>query len=201
MLKVSVITPTWKRPKGLKRAIDCVAAQTYKNIEHIVIHDGRESLNYAGKGFKFKNDKVHEFCLDENHDDVGITPLNEGIRAATGDVFIVLADDNEIAPEHVEELVKLFEKDENLGFSFSFGVVKDHVTQKVVCPLNAQTPAYEMIDLGQLMIRKSVDERLGPWVYDSRSYDWWRVDRMIKARVPYRTNMRPTFCFWTNYSE
>lgn len=37
--KVSVIIPTYGRPDNLKRAIDSVIEQTYKNIEIIVIDD------------------------------------------------------------------------------------------------------------------------------------------------------------------
>ena len=201
-LKVSIITPTWKRPKGLARSVGCVEAQTYKGpIEHLIIHDGREPLHHGKKGLSFQNERVREWCLDENHDDVGVTPLNAGRKEATGDLIMVLGDDNEIAPEHVAELAVLFEKEPNLGFAYSFGIIKDAPTGDVICPLNAQKPAYEQIDLGQLMIRREVDARFGPWIYTRYAYDWDRIEKMMEAHVPFMTNMKPTFCFYRGWKE
>lgn len=200
-MKVSIITPTWKRPKGLARAVACVEAQTHKDIEHLIVHDGREPMHYGKAGVSFKNDRVHEWCLDRNHDDVGVTPLNHARKEATGDLIMVLGDDNEISPDHVESLAALFEKEENLGFAFSFGVIKDAAKDEIICNLSAQRPAYEQIDLGQLIIRREVDARFGPWVYTRYSYDWDRVDLMLRAGVPYKTTMKYTFCFTKGWKE
>lgn len=53
--KVSVIIPTYGRPDNLKRAIDSVIEQTYKNIEIIVIDDN---------GINSKKDMKHQRWLD-----------------------------------------------------------------------------------------------------------------------------------------
>ena len=38
-MRVGVITSTYCRPKLLRRAVDCVYAQTYRDFEHVIVQD------------------------------------------------------------------------------------------------------------------------------------------------------------------
>lgn len=47
--KVSVITPTYKRSEMLPRAIKSVLAQTYKNVEIVVVDDNDPDSEWRKK--------------------------------------------------------------------------------------------------------------------------------------------------------
>ena len=111
-MKVSVITPTTGNP-FLKECIESVRNQTYKNIEHIVVVDGRHDA-----------ESIFEICgfRRANNEHVIYLPYATGTNRynghriygamtfiADGDFHIWLDEDNTLEPNHIESLVKLFQ--------------------------------------------------------------------------------------------
>lgn len=77
---ISIITIVYKDPEGLKRTIESVRAQTYKNIEYIVI-DGASGVET--ETILKNNDKIITTWVSEP--DKGIyDAMNKGIARATG---------------------------------------------------------------------------------------------------------------------
>lgn len=114
---VSVITPTWKRPRTVvNNAVGSVKSQTYLNIEHVVVIDGHdentaESLNHAG----YRRSGRHRYIeLGQNwtgmygDGSTGAVPRLVGSYLATGDIIMYLDDDNNWLPFHVENIVSVF---------------------------------------------------------------------------------------------
>lgn len=100
---VSVIIPTVNRPQMLLAAVKSVLAQTYQNIEVVVVNDGGEPvehllqpLNACGRITYLRNGKNRERCASRN----------TGIRAAQGTYIAYLDDDDLFYPDHVETLVR-----------------------------------------------------------------------------------------------
>mgnify|MGYP003339472425 FL=1 len=101
---VTIITPT-TGTKHLEKCVDSVAKQTYNNIQHLVVVDGKEHR-------KKVEQQIH-------HDvDLLVLPYNTGhsqynghhiYGASTflcnGDYIIFLDEDNWLEPNHVESLV------------------------------------------------------------------------------------------------
>ncbi len=106
-MKFSIITATYNNRNTIADAINSVASQTYKNIEHIIIDgastDGTLSIikNTPGKISKIISES-----------DNGIyDALNKGIKNATGDIIVFLhADDIFAETKIIEKAAKLFEK-------------------------------------------------------------------------------------------
>lgn len=112
MDKVSVIIPTYKRPTILGRAIDSVLAQTYSNIEIIVVDDNDPESQERIETEKtmtayLRNEKVQYFQHPENRG--GSAARNTGWREAKGIFITFLDDDDEIATDKIEEQVKCLE--------------------------------------------------------------------------------------------
>ena len=111
MEKVSVIMPCYNDGKYIEEAVESVFAQTYKNIELIVIDDGSDEqetidiLNRLG-------DRI--VLLKTNH----LRPAgarNYGITRATGKYILPVDSDDEIDSTYVAKAVEILEKNQNIG--------------------------------------------------------------------------------------
>lgn len=107
---VSVVISTYERAGYLDRALASVQAQTYKNYEIIIVHDGPAPEDVVAVCSKW-HDKFAEnattltlVSLDENSG-YQCVPKNTGTWLARGDYIAYLDDDNEWLPEHLEALV------------------------------------------------------------------------------------------------
>lgn len=112
-LKVSVITPTYKRSDYLNEAIDSVLSQTYQNIEIIVVDDNGNESEYRDKTRILMeqyadNPKVQYVMLPKNVG--GAMARNAGIEKATGDLIAFLDDDDKYLPMKTEVQVQAMQE-------------------------------------------------------------------------------------------
>lgn len=125
--RVTLITPTFNRAALVTRAIDSALAQTYPDLELIVVDDGsvdetpRVLQRYEGER------RVRVIRLERN---LGVTGAkNAGISAVLpGTAFVgILDSDDSLVPSAIETLVRAFEGKED-RFSFVLGWCADRVT-------------------------------------------------------------------------
>lgn len=108
---VSVIIPTYKRPDTLSRAIDSVLAQTYPNVEVLVVDDnnpnteGRQLTEEIMSLYE-NNDRVK--YIKHEHNKNGSAARNTGARSSKGDYIAFLDDDDEYTPSRIESMLKRF---------------------------------------------------------------------------------------------
>lgn len=102
-ITVSVIIPTYNRSATIKRAVDSVFNQTYKNFELIIIDDGSsdktESLlkdYFSYSNFIYKRQKNSGVASARNH----------GIQTAKAEWIAFLDSDDEWLPEKLETQVR-----------------------------------------------------------------------------------------------
>lgn len=94
MIKITVITCTYNAGNELQRTVDSVSAQTYPNVEHLII-DGLskdETLNIANE-YKSKEEKEgnsHEVIIFSELDKGLYDAMNKGLLTATGDYLVYL---------------------------------------------------------------------------------------------------------------
>jgi len=99
--RVSVIIPTYKRPKHLRNALESVVNQDYHDIEIIVISDNgsksefSEETTHIVNSFKRKNSNFKIKLLEHNINRNGAAARNTGISNSTGE-FICFLDDDDI---------------------------------------------------------------------------------------------------------
>lgn len=110
---VSVIIPTYSRPKNLKRAINSVLNQTYKNIEIIVVDDNgidtqeqKETENVIKEYLLLSN----FFYLKHERNMNGSAARNTGIRYSHGEYIAFLDDDDEFLDQKIEIQVNALER-------------------------------------------------------------------------------------------
>jgi glycosyltransferase involved in cell wall biosynthesis len=113
---VSIIVRTKDRPKLLKRALQSVAAQTYRPIEVVLVNDGGCALDIKEIKAILGDVSLNYIRLEENtgRPHAG----NVGIDNAKGKYVGFLDDDDEFYPEHIEILyTHLKEKEAKVVYS------------------------------------------------------------------------------------
>lgn len=102
---VSCIIPTRNRQSLLKRALDSVISQTYKNLEIIIVDDAsQDETQFVARDYVDKDRRVKYF----KH----LTPMggsgarNTGINVASGEYVAFLDDDDEWVNNKIEKQLK-----------------------------------------------------------------------------------------------
>jgi len=105
-MKVSIITVVYNGEKYLVDCIESIIAQTYQNIEYIVI-DGASTDGTLSILEKYKT--TISKCVSEQ--DSGMYhALNKGVNLATGDIVGILnADDMLASPDVISNIVSQFQ--------------------------------------------------------------------------------------------
>lgn len=104
---VTVIIRTKNRPALLAEALQSVAAQTYPNIEIIVVNDGGEDVSEIIRPFDTDGAAIVPLQFSES---AGRSKAaNAGLEKATGEYIAFLDDDDWLEPEHIQLLLELLE--------------------------------------------------------------------------------------------
>jgi glycosyltransferase involved in cell wall biosynthesis len=98
--KVTVIIPTCNRPELLLRSLRSVLAQTYTNIEVIVVDDG-EKVSAQSAVLEVNDDRVIYIQNDPKRQGGGAS-RNIGITNATSQWIAFQDDDDEWLPNKLE---------------------------------------------------------------------------------------------------
>lgn len=103
--RVSAIVVNWNGAADLKEALPSLVAQTYPNLEILVVDNGSEDESQeVAEGFG-----VRWLPLGRN---LGLAPaMNEGARAASGEYLLFLNNDMRFAPDFVERLQEALARD------------------------------------------------------------------------------------------
>ena len=101
--KVSIIIPVYNGSNYLREAIDSALAQTYKNLEILVINDGSNDKGKTDKIAKSYGNKIRYFKKENG----GVaTALNLGIKKMTGEYFSWLSHDDLYYPNKVKKQIR-----------------------------------------------------------------------------------------------
>ena len=125
MTAVSVIIPCYNQGAFLPEAVESVRAQTYENVEIIIVNDGSD------------DDETARICSALEGPGIKvITTSNQGLAAArnkaieeAGGTYILPLDaDDKIAPNYISEAVSVLESDSQIGIVYCrarlFGAVE-----------------------------------------------------------------------------
>lgn len=113
MKKISIIIPVFNTEKYLRRCLDSVIAQEYKDIELVLINDGStDNSERLINEYKNKYPKLISYYSKEN---TGVADTrNFGIEKATGDYIMFLDSDDYIDTALLKNLEKYINKNIDL---------------------------------------------------------------------------------------
>lgn len=122
MPKVSVIIPTYNRGSLIKRAVDSVLSQTFKDFEIIIIDDGSKDDTKEVLA-PYMNQVRYVFQANG-----GISKArNHGIELATGEYIAFLDSDDYWAPVKLEMQVNVLDGNPKIGIVYGrMPIVNEH---------------------------------------------------------------------------
>lgn len=201
-MKVSIITPTTGNPY-LAECIESVRAQTYSNVEHIVVVDGRERWDKANEillAAQFPNGVNEHVCVLPYPTGTNRYNGHRVYGAATyfadGDYHLWLDDDNVLEPNHVESLVKLVQE-KNLDWAYSLRKIIDK-EGNVLCLDDCESlgmwasilhPQDFFVDVNCYFVKKEHAVSITPvWYRKFREPGQMEIDRAIAAVLMHPNN-------------
>ena len=105
--KVSIVIPVYNGANYLREAIDSALAQTYENVEVIVINDGSTDDGATERIALSYGDRIRYFRKENG----GVaTALNLGINVMIGDYFSWLSHDDVYYPDKIEVQIDYLRK-------------------------------------------------------------------------------------------
>lgn len=110
--KVTIVIPAYNASRYLREAIDSAIAQTYKNIEIIVVNDGSIDKGKTEKIAKSYGNKIRYYYKENG----GVsTALNLGIAKMQGNYFSWLSHDDKYYPDKIEKQIRYLQENNLIG--------------------------------------------------------------------------------------
>jgi glycosyltransferase involved in cell wall biosynthesis len=122
--KVSVIIPSFKTAHFMAACLDSVFAQTFQDLEAIVVNDGSPDTPELEKVLAPYIERYGDrlvYIKQENKRAAGAR--NNAIRNARGEYVAFLDSDDTWMPDHLANQMQLFAADPAVGLTYSNGLV------------------------------------------------------------------------------
>ncbi|MCF4968179.1 glycosyltransferase family 2 protein [Nostoc sp. CMAA1605] len=121
-MKVSVIISNYNYARYLPKTVDSVLAQTYSNIEIIIVDDGSkdDSRDVITK-LQAKAPNQIKTIFQPNQGQGGA--FNAGFQAASGDIIAFLDADDIWKPEKVQRIVEIFNTSDVVGVMHHLDII------------------------------------------------------------------------------
>ena len=179
---VTVIIPTYNRANYLVQSLESVLAQTYGNLEVIVVNDG--STDETKATLEPYRNRMSYF---EKTNGGKSSALNLGLKHISGEYVWIFDDDDIAHPELVKSHMAIFDSQPEVGFVYSGyaffeGEDANNVIETVEAPALPEGEMVGSLLTGNfisgvsVLVRKGCYDRVG-W-YDERliraqDYDMW----------------------------
>jgi len=112
---VSVLIPTFNRPRYLSEALASVLHQSYRSLQVIVINDGGEDISDIVNSA----DDSRLVFINRKENRGKAFSLNEALARAEGKYVAYLDDDDLFYPHHIETLVNVLENQTDCQVAYS----------------------------------------------------------------------------------
>lgn len=179
-LKVSVITIVFNGLSTLKKTIQSIEAQTYGNIEYIVIDGGSEDGTI--ELIKANEHLIYKWVSEP---DSGISDaFNKGIALATGEIIGLLNSGDTFYEDSIERIVNIYDKNPEIEIVYGnlfldFGDKSLNHVRFGAKIIDSRSFKCRFPDLNHptVFVRRPLYERIGKFDVSLRfamDYDWLR---------------------------
>ena len=107
---VSVVIPCWNQGRYLAEAVDSALAQTWPELEVIVVNDGSDEAETLRLLKNFERPRTRLLHRENGGPSAA---LNTGVTAARGE-FILPLNDDRLLPTYVEKALRVFQNHDDV---------------------------------------------------------------------------------------
>jgi putative methyltransferase (TIGR04325 family) len=190
---VSIIIPTYDSPDLIReRSIPSALAQTYGNIEIVVVGDAASDdvvaavASFDDPRIRFEN-RLYRGPYPEDPLErwlvAGVPPYNEAVRAARGLWLAPLDDDDHMRPDHIERLLG-YAREHRL--EMAYGRLRMHTGGGETRTLGTFPPEHLHFGMQSTVYMRRLADIFELELADAafrRPYDWALCLRMLEAGV------------------
>lgn len=189
---VSVVIPSYGGGEFLRRAVDSVLGQTYKDIEIIVVDDngvGTENQLKTAEQMKVYGDNPNVLYVCHEVNKNGSAARNTGVKNSKGTYIALLDDDDEFYPDNIERQMEVMS---TLGddFALTYCGIRSFVGDNMdheFHPTHSGDLLYEVlthtvvIGSSSLLIKRSVWDELDGFDESFRRHQDWEFTARVCA--------------------
>ena len=180
---VSIIVPTYNRPDLLSRALDSIAAQTYRDYEVLVVNDAGLDVSNVVK--RFSGAKYYRHGVNR-----GLAAArNTALKHAQGHYIAYLDDDDWYYSRHLEALVSNLESTGyRAAYTDAHGIQREEISRQLYC--SREYSQVELLDHNLfpvlcVMHERSLIDEVGKFDETLRNHEDWDLWIRISAVTPY----------------
>ena len=195
---VSIVLPTYNRASLLPQALDACLAQTYRNIEVIVVNDGsQDNTDEVLRKYALQDSRVR--FISKMNEGIPDT-VNCGFSEACGKYITWTSDDNYYYPDAIKEMVTFLGSHPDVAMVYTDCryINGDGDDLGIVEAKEPDSLQYHCAPAGCLLFRHEVFEKVEPfrreWVrchdfdFYHRIYEKFKVARLPRVLYAYRAH-------------
>lgn len=195
--KVSIIIPVFNGSNYLSEAIDSALAQTYQNIEIIVVNDGSDDGGKTETTARSYGNEIRYFSKENG----GVaSALNFGIGQMTGEWFVWLSHDDFFSKNRIEEDINIIKNNSDARIIFcKLDIINENgkLIEEIIYPINKITNAREVLELGgvdvdmcSMTIHKSCFNEVGLFDEKNRTTQDTQMLLLLSSHFPFYLNSK-----------
>lgn len=120
MSLISIIIPVYNGEKTLNKTLESIAAQTYKNIEVIIINDGStDNTEKVFERFVTKNNLNNTYLFVNQENQGAPSARNHGARKARGDFLFFCDADAILKKDALEKMLQALSENTQASYVYS----------------------------------------------------------------------------------
>ena len=177
---VSVVVPVYNRPAMLRQAVESALAQTYRDLEVIIVDDGSTDDTPAAIR---ELERADARVRSERRENGGPGLAREtGRLAARGEFVQYLDSDDLLLPRKLEQQVAALRACPDCGVAYGIVRYRDAAGREIVCDWKPANQVVDTLFPSMLvarwwetvspLFRKSVTDATGPWTAMRLEEDW-----------------------------
>lgn len=196
--RVSIVTVCLNSEKTIERTIKSVLAQTYPDIEYVII-DGKSTDRTLEIVGEYRSLFKNRLKIVSEKDNGIYDAMNKGIRHCTGELIGICNSDDWLEPDAVEEIVKAYDPSE--PYQILYGAVRDWYGDSEISVIrnhhNSLAHRKVLEHPGCFMTKKLYDDH---GVYDTDLFIGADYELMMREYYTYKSKYVPVDAIISNFS-